>query len=267
VKQPIVYHPRMIAHYFTASAWVKDMLGMDLDPWQVTQLDSHAQWQIWNCSRQSGKSTLAALLALHTATHYTDSLSLLIAPSLRQSSELFLKVKTYYALLPECAAWKLEEDSTMRCKLKNGSRIIALPGAQETVRGYSAAKLVIMDEAAQCSTDLYRSIRPMLAVSGGRLILPSTPFGKRGFFYDVWNEPSKEWEKRQVVAEQCPRISRDFLEVEKVAQAEWFGQEYEGQFLDVRGGLFSPEMIAQMTVADLEVDRLAKPWLPEDLSA
>jgi hypothetical protein len=256
-----------LSSWMRPSLWAKDECHLDLDKWQVEQIDSKAQWQIWNCSRQSGKSTLAALLALYTATHRSNSLSLLIAPSLRQSSELFIKVKNYYAMLPSDPDWKLVEDSTMRCKMQNGSRIIALPGAQETVRGYSAATLVIMDEAAQCSTDLYRSIRPMLAVSGGRLILPSTPFGKRGFFYDIWESKSPEWEKRAVTAEMCPRISKEFLAVEREAQAEWYGQEYEGQFLDVRGGLFSPEMIAQMTVADLEVDRLAKPWLPEDLSA
>jgi hypothetical protein len=44
--------------------------------------------------------------------------------------------------------------------------------------------LVIVDEAARVPDDLYRAVRPMLAVSQGRLIALSTPFGQRGWFYD-----------------------------------------------------------------------------------
>lgn len=207
------------------------------------------------------------MLALYTATHYSKSLSLLIAPTLRQSTELFGKVREFYVKLAREPDWKLVEDSTLHVRFGNGARIMALPGAQETVRGYSAARLVVLDEAAHCSNDLYRSLRPMLAVSGGRMVLPSTPFGKRGFFWDVWNGASPEWEKRLVTAEECPRISRQFLEVERKAQGDWFDQEYMGAFLDVQGGLFTADMIAQMTVMDTEVDTVARPWLPGDLSA
>ena len=263
----IAYSPAMIEHYFQPSTWVRDMCAFQLDDWQREQIDSPAQWQVWNCSRQSGKSTVAALLALHTATHFSNSLSLLIAPSLRQSGELFGKVREFYQQLPMYDAWRLIEDSALHYRIANNSRIVALPGAQETVRGYSAAKLVVLDEAAHCSTDLYRSLRPMLAVSGGRMVLPSTPFGKRGFFWDVWRSEQEGWEKRLVTANQCPRIRPEFLATEQIAQGDWFEQEYMGEFLDVRGGLFTQEMIDAMTVVDSEVDRIAKPWLPEDMSA
>ncbi len=263
----VIYHVNMIEHYFRPSSWVRDMCGIVLDDWQREQIDSSAQWQVWNCSRQSGKSTIAALRALHTATHYSGSLSLLIAPSLRQSGELFDKVRAFYTLLPRYDAWRLSEDSAQHYRFANGSRIVALPGVQETVRGYSAAKLVVLDEAAHCSTDLYRSLRPMLAVSGGTMILPSTPFGKRGFYWEIWKSQDEGWQKRLVKADQCPRIKPEFLATEKIAQGDWYEQEYMGAFLEVQGGLFTEEMIEAMRVVDTEVDTIARPWLPEDMRA
>jgi phage terminase large subunit-like protein len=44
-----------------------------------------------NCSRQSGKSTVAASLAVYEALALPGALVLLLSPSLRQSQELFRK--------------------------------------------------------------------------------------------------------------------------------------------------------------------------------
>src|SRR4029453_2618561 len=72
--------------------------GMEPDPWQVAGGRSRAPRQLWLCSRQSGKSSLAAALALATALPQPGSLVLLLSPSLRQSSELFKKVLELYRL-------------------------------------------------------------------------------------------------------------------------------------------------------------------------
>jgi hypothetical protein len=92
----------------------------------------------------------------------------------------------YRALEDKAAAVK--DESALRLELRNGSRIVSLPGDETTVRGYSGVRLLVVDEAARVPDDLYFSIRPMLAVSGGRLVCLSTPFGKRGFFYEAWTE-------------------------------------------------------------------------------
>jgi phage terminase large subunit-like protein len=52
-----------------------------------------------NCSRQSGKSTIAGILALHCALYQPGSLVLVLAPALRQSQELFGKVAGFYRTL------------------------------------------------------------------------------------------------------------------------------------------------------------------------
>ena len=88
---------------------------------------------------------------------------------------------------------QLVEDNKLACQFENGSRIVSLPGKEATVRGFSGADLIIEDEAARVLDDLYYSIRPMLAVSGGRLILMSTPFGKRGHFFEEWENGGGGW--------------------------------------------------------------------------
>jgi len=70
-------------------------LGFNPDPWQAKVLRWTETRLMLNCSRQSGKSTTAAIVALHRAIYYTKSLVLLVSPSLRQSSELFRKVNEF----------------------------------------------------------------------------------------------------------------------------------------------------------------------------
>jgi hypothetical protein len=70
----------------------------------------------------------------------------------------------------------------------------------------------------------------LIAGHVGRRILLSTPFGKRGFFYDTWvNGLDAEWLKIKITALECPRISGDFLEQEKrVLGKFWYDQESDG---------------------------------------
>ena len=68
-------------------------IGIEPDPWQADVLRYEGKRLLLNCSRQSGKSTTTATKALHTAIYRPKSLVLLVSPSLRQSSELFRKVK------------------------------------------------------------------------------------------------------------------------------------------------------------------------------
>src|SRR5207248_5957823 len=109
--------------------------------------------------------------------------------------------------------------------LENFSHIVCLPCREDTVRGYSNVSLLIIDEAARVPDDLYRAVRPMLAVSGGRLICLSTPYGKRGFFHDCWTNGGADWQRIEVPASRIPRISPAFLEQERRALGEsWYRQ-------------------------------------------
>lgn len=217
--------------------------GIAPDPWQARLLRSTAREMILLCSRQAGKSTVSALLALHEALYNPGSLTLLLAPALRQSQELFRKVKDAYDAIGETAS-AIEEESALRVELANGSRVLCLPGHSVNVRGYSGVGLLVVDEAAWVLDPLYHSIRPMLAVSGGRLILLSTAFAKQGFFFHEWTEGGPTWERILVPAADCPRIPADWLEQERRRlPASVFAREYQCVFGELEGAVFDYEII------------------------
>jgi hypothetical protein len=214
--------------------------GIKPDQWQADLLRSDARQMILLCSRQSGKSTISSVLGLHTALYTPESLVLLLSPSLRQSQELFRKLKDCYNSVACDALPKIIEESALRLEFDNGSRVVALPGSEQTVRGFSAVSLLILDEASVIEDALYQSLRPMLAVSDGRIILLSTPRGKRGFFHDVWTNGGNDWHRTRITAEQCPRISAEWLENERKTIPDfWFRQEFLCEFVETNDQLFS----------------------------
>jgi hypothetical protein len=216
-------------------------LGLEPDPWQEDLLRSTSDRVLLNCSRQSGKSTTAGILALHRALYRPGSLVLVLAPALRQSQELFGKVAGFYRILGRPVSPKGERRLSL--ELENGSRIVTLPGTEKTIRGFSGASLLLVDEAARVANDLYASIRPMLAVSGGRLLAMSSPFGTRGWFYDAWVS-AEPWERYEVPATEVPRISAEILAEERRTLGEWwFEQEYMCRFLDAETQAFRREDI------------------------
>jgi Terminase large subunit, T4likevirus-type, N-terminal len=216
--------------------------GFEPDEWQRLILESEARKFLLLCSRQSGKSLTSALLAVHEACTNYGALVLMVSPSQKQSSELFRKcmdiVKTATVPLP-----KIRNESTLKLELENGSRIIALPGNEETVRGYSAATLLVVDEAALVSNALMAAISPTLATTDGRLIALSTPHGKRGWFYEEWVK-GEGWERTRIEAKDCSRIGKKFLaeQLQRLGP-HVYEQEYNCQFYDPDTAVFSSELI------------------------
>lgn len=231
-----------LAHALDPAAFARDALGFDPDPWQATVLQSSGRRLLLNCSRQSGKSTTAAALALHQAIYHPGSLVLLVSPSLRQSGELFRKVVLHLRALDHEPT--LTESNRLSLALENGSRIVSLPGTEGTIRGFSGAALIVEDEAARVDDALYYAVRPMLAVSGGRLILMSTPFGKRGHFFEAWQDGGAEWDRIEIPATRCGRIAPAFLEEERRGMGDWwFRQEYLCEFVATTDQVFAYDLV------------------------
>jgi phage FluMu gp28-like protein len=136
--------------------------------------------------------------------------------------------------------------------LPNGSRIEALPGSEKTVRGFSGTSLLIVDEAARVDDELYYAVRPMLAVSGGALMMLTTPYGKRGVFFEEWTG-GREWDRYEVPAAECPRISGEFLEEERAALPTYiYRQEYECSFEDTEDQIFTHDMVQAAVTPDVK---------------
>jgi hypothetical protein len=222
--------------------WAEEALGFHPDPWQVTVLRSICKRQLLNCCRQSGKSTTAGVIALHRAIFYPQSLVLLVSPSLRQSGELFRKVNNHFNQITDPP--KKIEDNKLSVTFENGSRIISLPSTEQTIRGFSGASLIIEDEAARVEDPLYFSLRPMLAISGGRLVLMSTPFGKRGHFHQEWTDGGNSWERIEIPASKCTRMTKIFLDEERRSLGDWwYRQEYCCEFVQTTDQIFGYDLV------------------------
>jgi hypothetical protein len=226
-----------------------ERLGIDPDPWQRDLLRSDSGRVLLLCSRQAGKSTMSAVIALHRALYHPGSLILCLAPALRQSQELFGKVTGFYRELGRPVVPQAERRLSL--ELENRSRIITLPGSEKTIRGFSGAALLLVDEAARVDDGLYYAIRPMLAVSGGALMMLSTPYGKRGVFFEAWTG-GEAWERYEVPASECPRISAEFLTEERRAlPARVYRQEYECSFEETEDQVFSYQEIENAMTDDI----------------
>jgi hypothetical protein len=220
-----------------AVAWARDLLGFIADDKQQQVLDTTSLRGILNCTRQWGKTTICAIKALHYALFHPNSLVIVASPSLRQSGEFLRKARQAAAKL----GIRPRRDGENRCSLTlpNGSRLVGLPENEDTIRGFSAVGLMIIDEASRVSDELFDALRPMLATTeNGALWLMSTPNGQSGFFYREWSG-DMPWVRIQATAEECPRIPAAFLHGEQLAMSDdVYRREYCCEFVRGEGHLF-----------------------------
>lgn len=252
VQRPIATRLEETRHDRVAFA---RLAGIELDPWQAEVAASDDPRILLNCSRQSGKSTVTAVLACHQAIFTPGSLILLLSRAQRQSQELFRKAQEVYRAVG--APFPGPASSTMTLELGNHSRILALPGSEASIRSFSDVSLLLVDEAARVPDETYYSMRPVLAVSGGRLVALSTPFGTRGWWYEAWRDATEnartDWRWWKIPAHLCPRITPDFLEEEQRTIGDWwFQQEYGCTFLDAKTQAFRTEDIEQAFAEEYE---------------
>jgi hypothetical protein len=215
-------------------AFAREKLGFDPDPKQELVLRGGRRG-IVNCTRQWGKSTVTAVKAVHRAYSAPGSLTLVVTPSGRQSGEFLRKAEEFVRRLG--IKVRGDGDNKISIAFPNGSRIVGLPGNEATSRGYSAS-LLLIDEAARVDDQMYRAMRPSLAVANGDLWLMSTPYGKRGFFWEEWEHGGDEWERISVPATECPRISAQLLAEESAKGDETYRREYMCEFGKWRGRCF-----------------------------
>jgi hypothetical protein len=267
-------------------------MGFEPDPWQAAFLRSDHPSKLLNCSRQVGKSTVSAGSACHRAIYMPGSLILLVAPGERQSLELMRKVYEFYA--QSIDAPPLVHEGASELETVTGSRIVALPGKEGTVRGYSAVDLLIIDEASRVPDELFIAVLPMLAISRGSLYTLSTPFGSRGWWWEEVERvkgyrralraqregrripvpmytPFMEdrnvvegklklpvlapWDYYEVEGADCPRLTPEYLDRMKQTMGEWwYNQEYRAMFMDAQTAPFTMAQIEQAFMEEVE------PW-------
>jgi hypothetical protein len=242
--------------------------GVTPDPWQAEVIGSDHRQILLCCSRQAGKSLITAALAMFTALTRPRSKTLVVSVAERQAFELLKAGQDLYRNTGRPVAPLKENSEELR--LANGSWIGAVPGKSQTIRGISALDLLAVDEAAFVPDELIMSVLPMLAVKNGQLVALSSPFGKRGWFYEAWKSceeaqragQPEPWQRYSVNAVQCGRLSEEFLERMRRTMGEyWFRQEFMCEFLDATTQLFGTAHIE--AALDPSVEQWELPALPE----
>jgi hypothetical protein len=225
-----------------AVEFARTRLGFEPDERQEEVLRSEAKRGILNCSRQWGKSTVAAAKAVYRAYSRAGCLVLVASPSARQS-RLFLR-KAADMLRRLKITPRTDGDNPISLLFPNGSRIVGVPGKEETVRGFSGVSLMLIDEASRVTDEMYTALRPMLATQRGDLWLMSTPRGRSGFFYDIWEHGGEAWHRIRVPATECGRIAPEVLEEQRSGMdAAEFRQEFMTEFVDDGSEMFDREVV------------------------
>lgn len=222
-----------------------------LDDWQKKYIDTEG-----NCAlltgRQVGKSTAMSIKAARRALKYPNRNILIIAFTERQAYEIFFKCLNYLQAEHAASIKGGRDKPTMHeINLRNGSCIMcyATGLTGEGIRGFTIHHLFV-DEAKAIAREVFIAISPMLAVTGGTMDIASTPAGKQGYFWDIF-DPTKEmgFNKFYVSGEDCPRYKKEFLESEKKRMSKMeYAQEYLAIFLDELQRLFPDELIKNVCI-------------------
>lgn len=222
--------------------WARDVLEVTLDPWQrELVLSPPGSRTIALTHRQAGKTTAASVALSHQMKYGTAGFTnLVIAPTARQSSEVVRRTRQFLVK----AGTKLQSDNAFSLVLPTGSRVLGLPGSDDaSIRGLSVEGLLIEDESARCSDQLYEAATPMLLrhASTSRLMLLSTAWAAGGHFYKVWSEgDEKDWRKIQAFIDDCSHLTPEQIERERRSMPEAsFRREYMGEFDQTDSRFFS----------------------------
>jgi len=249
-KAPPIDLNTAVAHGLRPDWFMRDRLSICPDRWQEQLLRSGARQIIICAGRQIGKSTTTAAMALHCCLYQPGALVLVIAPSQRQSRELFIKIHNFLQRLEP--AEELDEETKLSFMMANGSRAVVLPGDGRTIRRYSSPALILMDEAAFIADEVYDATIPMLAAAPeGRIVLMSTPYTSAGFFYHLWHT-ADGWERYSVRTDECPRVSAEWLEQRRREDPMRFNREYLAEFSSPHDALFTADMLDRCVVNDYE---------------
>jgi hypothetical protein len=244
---------RDIARMIDPSLFALDC-GLEAEPWQAEWMRSRPRKSLLSCSRQSGKSTTAGLVALETAVTIPGSVTLIGGPSQRQSNEFVRTIKGLHGKLSknDSETPRLVGDSVQRIELENKSRVIGLSGDPDTARGIASVQCLILDEVGFIpdALEILTALAPMQAgVTDPRTILLSTPNGDLNAWHDLWHNGDASWHRVEVPWWKSKRLSADpqFIADQRQLLGERkFSQEFCLAWLPSEDAAFGSEGIDAM---------------------
>lgn len=187
--------------------------------------------------RQSGKSTTIAARAIWFACRNSKTVTLVVAPGLRQSMIMMDRIHSLLMAMPRPLRREhVEKMQRTMIWFKNGSQIVALPCSMNLLRGYSAHQC-ICDESAFFRDDetmFYSVLFPMLQTTQGTLIASSTPWTKKSVFYQFTQDPTFKVHKITIddVIKAGLTTTEFVEEMRRRIPSERFRREFEAEFFE-----------------------------------
>jgi hypothetical protein len=223
---------RETAYRVDPVVWVREVLGLTPTAWQETFLRAPRGASVLALTaRQVGKTTTAAWAIAHSMLFTPGSLSVIGCPAQRQSAEAVRKVK---GILIKAGA-EFASDHVYGLELDNGSRVMALPSDDDTIRGLTVDAWIVADEAARLDEDLIAALRPMRARRPhARFAMLSTAWSHADPFWTAWAGDNPTWIRLKATADMpgAP-FTQDFLEQERLDLGE---QRFKREYLGIPGG-------------------------------
>ena len=228
---------REIAYRLDPALWMREVLGIAPRPWQEKFLCApRGASMLALTARQVGKTTAAAVGMAHSAMFMPGSLSVVACPNQQQSAEAVRKVKEMVLK----AGATLVSDNVYALELANGSRVKALPGSDDSVRGLTVDAWIVADEAARLTPELIAALRPMRAQRPhARFVMLSTAWSRTDPFWTAWASDDPSWLRFQVTVDLEPTLyDAAYLAKERHALGE---AAYKREFLGIpAAGQVSP---------------------------
>ena len=222
---------RELAYQIDPVLWVRHVLGVEPTAWQMEFLRAPGGASIIALTaRQAGKTTTAVWAIAFFMLFTPGSLSVIACPAQRQSGEAVRRVRQILFKL----GVELKSDHVYGLELTNGSRVLALPGSDDSIRGLTVDGWIVADEAARLSEELIAALRPMRARRPqARFAMLSTARTRTDPFWTVWSNENPSWIRLQATADIPGLFAAEFLERERRELGE---NLFKQEFLGIPGG-------------------------------
>jgi hypothetical protein len=212
------------------------LLGKTCYEWQKQVLSKRLTNWIICGARGSGKTAVVAA-AIFVEAVLNGNFAIVISASGDQVCELHRRFKEIYTRFPVVKG----DVQKTQAEFENGGRVVTRPASEVSSRGWHGAKLLVLDEASRIPDEIFAAIGPTISISRGRKMAVSTPFGKRGWFWDQWdksyNHHMGTWAPMFCPWQRCPRITPQIVEDYRSENGDLAAlQEYECRFLDLAIG-------------------------------
>jgi len=238
-----------------------------LDKWQEEVLECESKRILICKGRQIGGTTIFAKKASDRLADNPNDEIMVVSITEEQAQNVIMMVLHFLEtehkrLLSD----RLQDTTKGKIILKNGSTIISKPVGQTgaSVRGFTKGVLWL-NEGSRLPEFVFEAAKPMLLTTNGDIWMDSTPFGKKGYFYEAFLNKANIWTvffkntadviNERPISESWTEKQREgalrLLEQERTEMtATQYGQEYLGLFMEDLAQYFPTELIRKVMTID-----------------